>query len=570
MSSISFPAGSRIGDFVIGELVFRDDACGVYLAKDAEGKEYTLTVPVTPPGPELESDMAVWSSPKRHEFVAGIRVVRSPLPLVAVPYTAGLTLSEFLLTGRRFSEPDALELVHLAAEGASVLARAGCRNRLIGKNNLFISAEGAIKLLPSFDASSQKADRGQALRDLMEEILHAAAEPKGRAAALLAEIEALPRDVSISTLILTVLSPRKDPEPRPGGTKKLVRTGGFALLAAAAAAALFLFVLSRQKEARDAETDNTVRLTSNHHTSGPQIHELAAPEESSPGSPPPVPEQSAVPPRTAAKKVPAGPRGKPPKAVKRSVPAPRAAAKRPGPSPAADAARRGNLLLLRTAISSKYDLERPDRYGRTALEYASAAAWKQMIDILVNAGAKVTPQAIAAAPDIKTRNYLLALKNPHRAQAPAKNKAKPKPVPPPERSVIPDTAGWKEPPRKMWGVALEPALRKARAQDRPVLVFFTKDTRSDAMKDMARNVLFSPEFRRLARSMELVWINVSEKERLPQAQLAYNKRVRDRLFKNCPLPSALVLGPDGKLRGHISGVRTKIDFISGLRRLLRR
>ena len=571
MSSISFPAGSRIGDFVIGELVFRDDACCVYLGKDAGGKEYTLTVPASPPGPELESDMAVWSSPKHHEFVAGIRVIRSPLPMIAVPYIAGLTLSEFLLTGRRFSEEDALELVRLAAEGASVLLRAGCRNRLIGKNNLVISADGAIKLLPNFDASSQTASPEQAFREFMEDILHAAAAPGERTATLLAEIEALPGDARMPTLILTVLAPQKKKRRQPGKAKKII-PAGLALLAAAAAAAagLFLFVFPRQEKSRSA-AENTVRLTSNHHTSGPQIHELAVPEESSPVPPPvPVPAVTALPPpRTAARrKPPAVSRKDSSRTTPKGGHAPTRTVKRSDFSPAADAARRGNLLLLRTAISSKYDLDQPDRNGRTALEYASAAAWKQMIDILVNAGAKITPQAVAAAPDIKTRNYLLALRNPRPVSVPAQAKAKP--VPPPERFTFPDASGWKTPPRKMWGFVLEPALVRARTQNRPLLVFFTGDTRSDAMKDMMRNVLFSQEFRRLAKTMELVWINVSEKERLPQAQLTYNKKLRDKLFKNGPLPSGVVLGPDGKIRGHISGTRAKADFISSLKRLLRR
>ena len=571
MSSISFPAGSRIGDFVIGELVFRDDACCVYLGKDAGGKEYTLTVPASPPGPELESDMAAWSSPKHHEFVPGIRVIRSPLPMIAVPYITGLTLSEFLMTGRRFSEEDALDLLRLAAEGASVLLRAGCRNRLIGKNNLVISAEGAIKLLPNFDASSLTTSPERALRELMEDILHAAADPGERTAALLAEIEALPDDARMSTLILTVLAPQEEKKRQPGKAKKII-PAGLALLAAAAAAALLLPVFPKQEKIRSAGAENTVRLTSSHRTSGPQIHELAVPEESAPVPPPPIPvptETAGPPPRAAARgRVPAVSRKDSPRTAPKGVPAPVRVGKRSDFSPAADAARRGNLLLLRTAISSKYDVNQPDRHGRTALEYASAAAWKQMIDILVNAGAKITPRAVSAAPDIKTRNYLLALKNPRPVSVPAQAKAKP--VPPPERFAFPDASGWKTPPRKMWGFVLEPALVRARAQNRPILVFFTGDTRSDAMKDMNRNVLFSQEFRRLARTMELVWINVSEKERLPRAQLAYNKRVRDKLFKNSPLPSAVVLGPDGKPRGHISGIRTKVDFLSALKKSLRR
>ena len=575
MSSISFPAGSRIGDFVIGELVFRDNACCVYLGKDAEGKEYTLTVPASPPGPELESDMVAWSSPKHHEFVADIRVIRSPLTMIAVPYIAGLTLSEFLLTGRRFSEEDAIELVRLAAEGASVLFRAGCRNRVIGKNNLVISADGTIKLLPNFDAPSLTASPEQALRELMGDLLHAAADPGERTASLLADIGALPGDARMPTIILTVLAPRKEKKRRPGKTKKLILTGAGLLAAAAAAAAvLFLFVFPRQGKSRSDDAENTVHLPSGHHTSGPQIHELAVSEEKAPAPPPvPAPKETAVPPRPAArKKSSAGPREARMRTAKRRVPSPARAVKRPDFSPAADAARRGNLLLLRTAISSKYDLEQPDRHGKTALEYASAAAWKQMIDILVSAGAKITPQAVAAAPDIKTRNYLLALKNPRPVSVPAQAKAKAgqKPVPPPERFTFPDVSGWKTPPRKMWGIVLEPALVRARTQNRPVLVFFTGDTRSDAMKDMMRNVLFSQEFRRLPRTMELVWINVSEKERLPQTQLNYNKKVRDKLFKNSPLPSAVVLGPDGKPRGRISGIRTKVDFLSALKKFLRR
>ena len=570
MGSISFPAGSRIGGFVVGELVFRDDACCVYLGKDAGEKEYTLIVPASPPGPELESDMAVWSSPKHHEFVSGIRVLRSPLPLIAVPYVAGLTLPEFLLTGRRFSGEDAVKMAQLAAEGASVLAKAGCRNRVIGTNNLVISAEGAVKLLPGFDSFSLSAAPEQALRGLIEEILRAAAEPKEPAAALLAKIEALPRDVRLSPLILTVLEPQKDGKPRRGKMKKSLRAGGLVLLAAAAAAALVLFFLPRQEKIRTA-ADNTVNLTSDHHTSGPQIYELAAPEESPPVSPPP--EQIPAAPPAAARRSPAAVSLKRPKAAaKRRGASPARGAKRSGFSPAADAARRGNLLDLRTAISSKYDLELPDRYGKTALEYASAAAWKQMIDILVNAGAKITPQAVSAARDIRTRNYLLALKNPRPAKAPAKDpaQARAKPAPPPANAAPPDTTGWKAPQRKMWGFVLEPALRQARAQNKPVLVFFPGDARSDAMKDMARNVLFAQEFRRMAKTMELVWLSVSDKDHLPQPQLAYNRKLRDKLFKNCPLPSAVVLDPDGKVRGHIPGIRTKADFISSLKRLLRR
>ena len=563
MSSIFFPEGSRLGPFVTGTLLSRDDACCVCLAEDADGKKFTLTVFNSDIDPGTERDMALWSSPKYHNFVSGIRVFRGPVPMIAVPFVAGLSIPEFLSTGRRFSEDEALSLLRLAADSSTLLTSGGCRNNLIGGGNMIVSEDGTVKLVPDMTSSALSADPGEALRRLANDILRNVADPGRETLRLRKEIEALPSDVSRAAIVGTITA-APGPESVPSAGKKRSRTGllaGTAALVAGAAAAGALVLTAPWEKPGGEPSEKTVHFFAGHHTSGPQVYASpAAPEEpaAAPGAsaaeaspvPPSKPARTARKPRSAVRK----PSGK------------RKAARPPRPaavsSPVAEAARRGNLLDLRAAIAAKAPVDQPDAGGRTALEYAASARWKNMIKILVDAGAKITPAALAAAGDAPTRAWLQELKNPRPAPPPPPKKAAP-------RIAVPNTSGWKAPDKKAWHITLESALLKARPQKKAILVFFTSPDRNPD-KNMEKTVFSSPDFKRFAKDLELVYVNVSDKLRLPKVQQEYNAKLHEKLGRHLTPPSAVVLGSDGKkARGTIIGHRSKNAFLSELKTILR-
>ncbi|MBQ7206452.1 MAG: hypothetical protein IJS01_01510 [Lentisphaeria bacterium] len=566
MSRIFFPEGSRLGPFVTGTTLSCDETCCVCLAEDADGKKFTLTVFNSDIDPGTEKDMALWSSPQYHNFVAEIRVFHAPVPMIAVPFVAGLSIPEFLSTGRRFSEEEALSLLRLAADSSDLLRTRGCRNSLIGGGNMIVSEDGTVKLVPDTTASDS-ADPAEALRRLAEDILQNITDPGEETLRLRRELADLPPEASCARIAAVLTAPAKESgadAPPAGGKRPRIGlfAGTAALIAGAAAAGALVFTAPWRKSAEDL-SEKTVRFFAGHRISGPQVYASAAAQE---GPAVPPGESAAEPP--PLRPAPAAPRAaarKPRSSVRKRSGSPRTArSSRPAAvsSPVAEAARRGNLMDLRAAISAKAPVDQPDASGRTALEYASSARWKSMIKILVDAGAKITPAALAAAGDAPTRAWLLALKNPRPAPPSAPKKL-------PQKIAVPNTSGWKTPERKMWHITLESAILRARPQKKAILVFFTSPDRN-ADKNMEKTVFFSLEFRRLAKDMELVYVNLSDGMKLPKVQQEYNRKLHEKLGRHLTPPSSVILGSDGKkVRGTIVGHRSKNAFLSELKTILR-
>ena len=120
----------------------------------------------------------------------------------------------------------------------------------------------------------------------------------------------------------------------------------------------------------------------------------------------------------------------------------------------------------------------------------------------------------------------------------------------------------------MWHITLESALLKARPQRKAILVFLAAPDRSTE-KNLEKTVFFSSDFKRFAKDMELVYVNLSEKIKLPRAQQEYNAKLHEKLGRHLRPPSAVFLGPDGKPRGSISDIRSKNEFLGALKRFLR-
>jgi thioredoxin-related protein len=224
------------------------------------------------------------------------------------------------------------------------------------------------------------------------------------------------------------------------------------------------------------------------------------------------------------------------------------------------------MLELKKLIANKADVNAPDADGRTAMFYAASTNWKAMIQLLHNAGAKITQQDINAASQAPIRRYMRSLLAPPRSVPRAVNAA---PRPAVRRMVIPRTNGWKKGEKK-WNITLEHAIIKARPYKKKIFVLFTGADWCNPCKMLEKQVLSSSDFRRLSRQMELVYINFPRNEKMPQTQRNYNEKLRRELSAGGGVPTVIILDHNGKQIGRIGGYRPKDRYIPELKNLLRK
>ena len=556
MSSAYFPPGTDIGGFVI-EIFLKQNYLGhSYLASDRNGEKYTLTVLNSPADFALQNDLAAWAETLNPVIYSDIRFYSEPVQMIVSPCCKGLTLEEEGLAGTVLSPEEAANILRETAAARTDLVRSGASDCFISPESILITPSGRLVIQRDHLHYGNFANTYKQLVNACFALV------------------TLPPDVSVEELKQQFLAnPEKELTVRKASSaglfllrhkKKIAAFSAFFIFSAALISAAVILA-NRQKSEK---TENTIQtLTATHHSRGPVVHE--APRQKQKTSPAPIPAPAGThhipqtPPRPKVRKT------VPVKAAAKKVvkPVVRPATKPVAPvAPVANAAKRGSLLDLKILLAGKADVNAPDADGKTAMFYAASANWKAMIQLLHNAGAKITPGDINAASREAIRRYMRSLLAPPRPVPRAVNSA-PRPA---TRSMLPPRInGWKR-GEKNWNITLEHAIFKARPARKKILVLFTGADWCGPCQMLEKNVLSSGDFRRLTKQMELVCINFPKKEKMPQAQKLYNEKLRRDLGAGGGVPTVLILDHNGKQIGRIGGYRPKDRYISELQKLLRK
>ena len=550
--SAYFPPGTDIGGFVI-EVFLKQNYLGhSYLAVDRNGEKYNITVLNSPADFALQNDLAAWTDTQNPAILSDIRFYSDPIQMIVSPWCKALTLEEEALAGNKLSPSEAVHILRQITAARTDLISSGAVDNFISSESILLTPDRQLVIQRDH---LHYGNFDNTYKQLVNACFALVEPPPGTS------VEELKQQF--------IANPEKDfviRKASPSIAQALFKhKNKIAAHCALFAVLLTSFALLANRE-KDEKTENSVQtLTATHHSTGPVIH-VAKQVQKTPEKPIPAPRKTAP-----AKKKTLPRRKTPAKTVKKVVrkvvkPTPAPPAVKKIVSPVADAAKRGNMLDLKTLIANKVDVNAPDADGRTAMFYAASTNWKAMIQLLYNAGAKITQQDINAASQAPIRRYMRSLLAPPRSVPRAVNAA---PRPAVRRMVIPRTNGWKKGEKK-WNITLEHAILKARPFKKKIFVLFTGADWCGPCKMLASQVLSSSDFRRLSRQMELVYINFPHKGKMPQAQKNYNEKLRRELGAGGGVPTVLILDHNGKQIGRIGGYRPKERYIPELKNLLRK
>lgn len=563
MTGAFFPAGSRIGEFSVETFFSQENGVVTYLVRNDRREKFLLSVPDEFFSEETLRDIRLRDEVDHSCIVRTECVQNSPVPFIASPCVAGLSIDDHKFAGNTFSSEEALDIIRQLHSAVTAMLDAGCRNAAVNTQNVIIDSSNCVHLL-RFNGRTALSNT-DLLKKVMLEICSMTPAAAPELKKLQKKLETLPSDCSIEELALPAALPADTAADnrRCHSKIRLAVTGSAAvLLLAAAGIAGTLFL---RKEPVSADTVTVTRISAVHRSSGPEIHEMeSSPEEQK------VAKVLNVPAVKKAKKVPRKPRRKTPVApVIKKAGAP-AVKKAEVPAVIAAAAKRGNLMELRNLLSSGNDVNLSDSEGRTALYYAAAANWKAMIDLLVKAGAEITPEA-AAAGNAETAGYLQQLKNPLPVKPPPPRR-KTAPRSPFAGRIVPRTANWRKAPRKDWHITLESALISAIRQKKKLFVLFTGADWCGPCKALKKNVLDSSEFRRLSKKFEVVYINMPRvtDRKFNAVQRNYNQRLSKELRAQGAVPCAIIMDRSGRQIDRITGFRNKADYLKKLEHILKR
>ena len=125
---------------------------------------------------------------------------------------------------------------------------------------------------------------------------------------------------------------------------------------------------------------------------------------------------------------------------------------------------------------------------------------------------------------------------------------------------------WRRGPDNTWMIKLEPALEKARRENKFVYVLNTGSDWCGFCKVLMRDVLSRPLFTEFARKhLVLVYLDQpSKKVAMPQSQRDYNRATARKLSFGGGVPSARLLDADGKPVAYLSGYMAEPLYITNL------
>ena len=119
-----------------------------------------------------------------------------------------------------------------------------------------------------------------------------------------------------------------------------------------------------------------------------------------------------------------------------------------------------------------------------------------------------------------------------------------------------------------WTADFAGAQRRARQENRPVLVLFTGSDWCGWCVKLHRDVLSKPAFRKFAESkkLELVYLDFPRKSAMSAEEKQRNRNLAGE-FKVSGFPTTILLGADGKELGRISGFAK--DYVARLSKMLK-
>lgn len=545
MAFLIYPAGTEIGSFILESFLDRDDAGCLYLARN-KADNSPVSVKVLNGGltPELLREAAVFSSENSLPFIRVLGTGEERSGLIVMEYICALSLAEHILAGKRFSGNELKQITLSLADALDLLHAGGLEKRSLTVDNIFLCGE-TIRI-----GGIGAVSRNSAVSDactVLQKIADSAAED---ASPLAARLKKLDPAEGISGIRDAISAPQSVPG-KSGAVKTAVVLLSCGVLAAGAWGTYRYMEHSAEKNPPPLRVvENT--LSASYHSPGIAVHKLSA----LPAKPAPV--KSAPEKRKPVKSV--------PKPVKKThiAKAPAAPPEKKAPAVIADAAARGNIRLLRRLILEKHDVNLPDANGKTAMFYAAAAGWTGMIDMLVNAGAKITPADIAGAKDRFTRSYLIAKMN--GTPIPARTRPAVQSAPP--RPVQPSTANWLR-SKKRWHITLESAVAEAVKDRKKILVLITGSDWCPPCKKLDKEVLDSAAFRKLTKNLELLYIDMPKHKKMPESQRKYNSNLERSLRRSGGVPATLILDSRGKPLRTIVGFRNRDHYLLQLDRMLK-
>ena len=367
--SAYFPPGTDIGGFVI-EVFLKQNYLGhSYLAVDRNGEKYNITVLNSPADFALQNDLAAWTDTQNPAILSDIRFYSDPVQMIVSPWCKALTLEEEALAGNKISPSEAVYILRQITAARTDLISSGAVDNFISSESILLTPDRQLVIqrdhlhYGNFDNTYKQ----------LVNACFALVEP--------------PPGTSVEELKQQFLAnPEKDfviRKASPSIAQALFKhKNKIAAICALFAVLLTSFALLANRE-KDEKTENSVQtLTATHHSKGPVVH-VVKQVQKTPGKPIPAPRKTAP-----AKKKTLPRRKTPAKTVRKVVrnvvkPTPAPPAVKKIVSPVADAAKRGNMLDLKTLIANKVDVNAPDADGRTAMFYAASTNWKAMIQLLI-------------------------------------------------------------------------------------------------------------------------------------------------------------------------------------------
>ena len=127
-------------------------------------------------------------------------------------------------------------------------------------------------------------------------------------------------------------------------------------------------------------------------------------------------------------------------------------------------------------------------------------------------------------------------------------------------------AGWLKGPDRDWFVRLEPALQKARAENKKVYVLQTGSDWCGWCVRLYKDVLSSSEFKRFAKNnLVLLYLDFPRRKKMPQDQKAYNRQTVRKLRFGGGYPAAVVLDAQGNVIAKKSGYAKRQAYMQFLK-----
>lgn len=129
----------------------------------------------------------------------------------------------------------------------------------------------------------------------------------------------------------------------------------------------------------------------------------------------------------------------------------------------------------------------------------------------------------------------------------------------------PNTSGWVKGPSRYWHLTWESAQETAKKNGKKIYILVTSTDGNRYCTKLREEVLIHSRFRKYAqKNLELVYLDLMPKRKMPDRQKAYNLSLSKRLGEG-GLPRAFILDNEGNITGRIFGYRPLKKYVDELK-----